>query len=125
MAAYPVPDVPVTVAYLPSPLSTYEAAGATATIQGYLEGRGKLFPSELVWRRSDEISKMIESATRAQGAAFLDARPTLRAITLKSIAHGPNDWKHFNERGYRALGSLVANHLRGAISSAPQSNIAQ
>jgi hypothetical protein len=38
-------------------------------------------------------------------------QPALRAAGARQTLHGPHDWKHLNETGYRLLGALVAQHL--------------
>jgi hypothetical protein len=48
----------------------------------------------------------------AQGIAFIDATPALRAAASAQVIHGLRDWDHLNEIGYRTLGSLVAAHVR-------------
>src|SRR5262249_61934849 len=46
-----------------------------------------------------------------EGVAFIDARPALRRAAAKAPVHGPRDWNHPNELGYRTLGTLVAEKL--------------
>jgi hypothetical protein len=102
------PGVPTTVVYLPSPLSVYHLEGEevfhclkityTAT-------------AERVGPNSDFISDLVRKSVTSQGDAFVDARPTMRALAATTVIHGPKDWAHFNEAGYRALGALVAAHV--------------
>jgi lysophospholipase L1-like esterase len=33
----------------------------------------------------------------------------LRQAATKQLVHGPVDWVHFNEQGYRALGRALAD----------------
>jgi hypothetical protein len=47
-----------------------------------------------------------------QGIPFLDATPALRAAASANVIHGPRDWDHLNEIGYRVLGSQVAARVR-------------
>jgi hypothetical protein len=35
----------------------------------------------------------------------------LRAAGARAAVHGPRDWNHLNETGYRLLGALVVKHL--------------
>src|SRR5262245_56562952 len=50
---------------------------------------------------------------RTHGAGYLDTRLTLRAAAETRILHGPIDWIHFNEAGYRILGGLALERLQG------------
>jgi len=95
--------VPTTVVYIPSPLSVYHLAGEDVSYCNV-----GLVPAERVESNSDLISDLVQKTAASQGFPFLDARPTMRALAATTIIHGPRDWAHFNEAGYRALGALVA-----------------
>jgi hypothetical protein len=117
------PGVPVTVIYIPSPASTYRHA--TAAVVGRdiypldisrKNGRpmlvdGQTFPVSQVYAHSQRICEGVRAASLANGAGFVDTRPALRAAGARQAVHGPRDWKHLNETGYRLLGALVAKHL--------------
>ena len=117
------PNVPTTVIYIPSPATTYrqanpEVVGADvyAPRTSRRAGRavvvdGREFPSSAIYVRSQRICEGIRAATLRNGAGFVDARPTLRAAGSRQQVHGPHDWKHVNETGYRLIGALVARHL--------------
>jgi hypothetical protein len=117
------PNVPATVIYLPSPATTYRHAGADVIGRDVYEPEasrragqpvidaGRAFPVADIYRRSQHICEAIRAATLANGAAFVDARPLLRATGAHQPVHGPRDWKHPNETGYRLIGALVAQHL--------------
>jgi hypothetical protein len=104
------PEVPVTVVYL----------GATASLYRFPDGRpmshGGPVAEERVRAMSAELCSSIRSATLAHRAAFLDTRAAFREETAHRLLHGPKDWYHFNEQGYRLLGQLVA----GALDTAPK-----
>ena len=72
---------------------------------------GREFPSSAIYVRSQRICEGLRAATLRNGAGFVDARPTLRAAGSRQQVHGPRDWKHVNETGYRLIGALVAKHL--------------
>ena len=61
--------------------------------------------------RSQMSCEKIRNATLAAGVEFVDARPALRKAAVNAFVHGPRDWNHPNERGYRVLGALVAGRL--------------
>ena len=104
------PDVPITVVYVPSPLSTYQLMSAEVSTF-HTRGRSNRFPSTAVATRSNEIAMQIATATKRCGLTFIDARPTIRAHAKLRMVHGPLDPGHFNENGYRALAEAIVNSL--------------
>jgi hypothetical protein len=106
------PGVPTTVVYIPSPASIYRFAGDTV-VAGTGRQPGTAAPLALVARHSDLMCRLVRTEALNQGAGFLDTRPALRAAAQTRLIHGPVDWFHFNEAGYRALGKLVVDRLRG------------
>jgi hypothetical protein len=116
------PQVPMTVVYLPSPAAVYRNAGDQVTAKDvYLPaesrrlGRivvvdGPTFPVPAVYRNSQAICEKIRQVSLAQGTGFIDTRPTLRKVAAERAVHGPRDWNHLNETGYRTLAGLLAPH---------------
>jgi hypothetical protein len=110
------PGVPVTLVFVPSPLSTYRLAKDTAVYQVVYEP-GRPAPVPLLKRHSDLMCNLVHRTSRDWDIGFLDARPALRAAASTRVIHGPRDWYHFNEAGYRVLGDLVVDRLNGDTSS--------
>jgi hypothetical protein len=102
------PGVPATVVYIPSPLSVYHLEGEEVS---HCLKIAYTAPADKVDPNSDVISDLVQKSATSQGLAFLDARPTMRGLAAITVIHGPRDWAHFNEAGYRALGALVAAHV--------------
>ena len=100
--------VPTTVVYVPSPLSVYHLAEEEVSYCLYAVNSA---PADKVEAHSDLISSLVAKSAASQGFQFLDARSALRAVAANTIIHGPRDWDHFNEAGYRALGALVASRV--------------
>jgi hypothetical protein len=102
--------VPVEVVYVPAALSIYRHAGDTVT---YCIGTNivRTAPTTKVERNHAFIRDLARDVVGRQGIGFLDATPALRAAASAQVIHGPRDWDHLNEVGYRALGSLVAAHV--------------
>ena len=73
--------------------------------------RGRRFPGAAIYANSQKICERIRAITLAQSVGFMDTRPALRAAAAVQALHGPRDWSHFNEAGYRVLGKLVADYL--------------
>lgn len=106
-----LPRVPITVVYLPAPLSVYRHAGDTVAYQLRAEPSTAV-PAARVTEHSDLICAMVHAVSVQRRVGFLDTRPALRAAAATTVIHGPRDWYHFNEAGYRLLGNLVVERLR-------------
>ena len=119
------PAAPATVVYIPSPAAIYRHAVAEVVGRDIYDldtarklGRavlldGRAFPVSQVYARSQRICEGIRAASLKNGAGFVDARPELRAAGARQAVHGPHDWRHVNETGYRIIGGLVAKHIDG------------
>lgn len=110
------PTSPLWVVYLPAPTTCYRFAGGVFVERPYshpaqMDDYGWFRPGDLV-ARSNALAAAVRDIAYAQDAAFLDARGPLRALAREAPIHGPQDWRHFNEAGYRALGELVAETLK-------------
>lgn len=110
------PSRPVCVVYVPSPLACYRLTSPRVAIESYWR-RSAVFPARDVGRRSETIAAGVAAAARRQGASFLDARPALRAAAAEGFVHGPEDWKHFNHRGYEALAEVVTPAVTGKLDA--------
>jgi hypothetical protein len=109
------PDIPVLVAYLPSPAVAYRFAGGTASVR---EGPAAVMRSTgVVQAASQSLCQRFRKLALEGGAQFLDARPALRAAAQVAPVHGPLDWDHFNEAGYRALGQALVPAIGGTEST--------
>jgi hypothetical protein len=101
-------QAPATVVYIPAPVSIYRFKGDTIAI--CRRDRRPLSVAQSI-RNSDFMSDLARNSAAAHGMDFLDARPALRAAGATSLIHGPRDWDHLNETGYRALGQLIVPHV--------------
>lgn len=101
--------VPITVVYVPAPLSLYHFAGQDVS---YCIVPVRRAAATKVARNSDFISGLVQKTAAGQNLDFIDARPPLRALAANTVIHGPKDWDHLNEAGYRALGAFVAAHVK-------------
>jgi hypothetical protein len=120
------PAVPLTVVYIPSPLTVYAHLMArpvaarrfgTGLVLAEEDAKG-VAAAELADRTSDYICGRIRSASIARGATFIDVRAKLREAAAKEPIHGPMDWSHLNEAGYRLLGQLVVKEMASAEKEA-------
>jgi hypothetical protein len=111
--------VPVTVVYVPSPPSVYRHGGDTVMLkQVFAPGDpggpayrfGFAASPAAIYASSAMACTRIRAAT-PEGVAFIDARPAFRKAAATALLHGPRDWNHPNELGYRTLGALVAGRI--------------
>lgn len=100
------PESEVGVVYIPSPLSSYRIASQTINIQTY-EKRNNVYAADIVSKRSEDLSALVEEVAKEENFSFIDARKFILASSSNEIIHGPLDWKHFNEKGYKALSEAV------------------
>jgi len=107
------PDVPITVVYIPAPLSIYRLTGAryVYAFEPREDGKvGSTTPAQIE-ASSDRICDLVRHVAERRSVAFVDARPALRAAAQNVLIHGPADWRHLNADGYRALGALLAQQV--------------
>jgi hypothetical protein len=110
------PDVPITVVYIPSILSIYHLTGPRYryAIQPRDDGKSDWATAAQIARNTDLICNLVRNASARHRAGFFDARPGLREAAATRLLHGPIDWEHFNEQGYRTLGALLADRIDDA-----------
>jgi hypothetical protein len=114
-----LPHTPVTVVYLPSPAAVYRYRRAEFIARDvYTPDLGpKVYrdwtpvPVPRIYANSQKICEKILAASLAAGAGFVDARPALRRAAAQTNVHGPRDYNHLNEAGYRTLGTLLASRF--------------
>jgi hypothetical protein len=105
------PEQPVLVAYIPSPISCYEIMSETVSVASAWSHE-EVHSTEFLKRRAREMRRRVEEIVEAHGLEFVDLTPPLRKLAREGPVHGPRDWGHVNERGYRAIGRAVAERLR-------------
>lgn len=113
------PQSAITMVYLPSPAAIYRHAGKTIdTYTDWPLDNVRSAPVGDIDAASQRTCEQIRTLTMAQGVRFLDMRPALRAAAAKELIHGPRDWNHFNDAGYRVLGETLAKAIGDTASSA-------
>jgi len=109
------PDVPTTVVDVPSPASIYTFA-AEAIVTGFGSEPNITASPTQVATRSDLICDLLQAATLAHGAAYVDARPAVRKAARTNLIHGPIDWAHFNKAGQHILAEVVVQQITDATA---------
>jgi hypothetical protein len=92
------------VVYIPSPLAAYRLAEEGSEGEGEAS-RGPNPPA--VQARSRALRDRVGALVRETGTAFVDATPGIQRAGKTHFLHGPRDWRHLNQRGYRELAGAV------------------
>jgi len=112
------PGSAITLVYLPSTAAVYRHA--EALVDAYTQWPLDIvqaLPADDIFAASQRTCEQIRRLSLAQGVRFLDMRPVLRAAAAKTLIHGPRDWNHFNDAGYRVLGEALAGTIDGTEST--------
>jgi len=108
----------VTVVYLPSPAAIYRHAEPTVdTYMNWPLNDVRPASAESIYAASQRTCGEIRTLTLARNARFIDMRPALRAAAATAVIHGPQDWNHFNDEGYRVLGETLARTIADTAST--------
>jgi hypothetical protein len=105
------PALPVTVVYVPSPLSVYRHVAETVAFCSPTGG-GPI-GADVAARHHQMMRDVAARMSAAAHVDFVDATPVLRAAGESRVIHGPEDWDHLNRGGYEVLGKLVAARVQG------------
>ena len=102
-----VKNIPITVVYIPSPISTYDW-GENVMIQSHYSGEASLLiATQKNMKNSAYIQTKISKGVEDMGINFVDATPALRLEGRTHLLHGLRDIKHFNADGYRILAKVI------------------
>jgi hypothetical protein len=110
--------VAITVVYLPSPAAIYRHADASVDV--YVRwplNDVEPVSANAIYAASQRTCEQIRTLSLARRAGFLDMRPALRAAAATTVIHGPRDWNHFNNAGYRVLGETLARTIDETAST--------
>ncbi|MBT5632346.1 MAG: SGNH/GDSL hydrolase family protein [Nitrospina sp.] len=96
--------------YLPSTLTSYKLNSPTVSFRGNM-GDGGIADSKNLTQRHLEVCKEILKISQKLNISFFDTTQYLREASSKGYIHGPKDWDHLNESGYRALSDSISEFL--------------
>ena len=104
------PDSEAHIFYLPSTTSSYEITSHFTSINSDM-GIPSIVNSDLLSKRHLEVCREILKTAKKLNVSFFDTTPFLREAGSKGYIHGPKDWAHFNESGYKALSDSISEFL--------------
>ncbi len=116
------PDTKFGLVYIPAVGTVYQVVSETINI--YDKERGKNYSAALLLPSSDATCRLVRRITVEQGISFLDARAAIRQAAQQDFLHGPVDWLHFNEDGYRVLADEIEKLLKQLYLPAPSPDCA-
>ncbi len=107
-------QTPVTIVYIPSPAAVYRYPSPVISV---FSKSLTLEPVAKIRSDSQAICERIRALSLSHGAGFIDTRPQIWAAARQTVLHGPADWIHFNESGYRTLATILAQAGRDSEHS--------
>ena len=57
------------------------------------------------------IEHEIENIAIKNALTLISTYEKLKNLSLTKPIHGPIDWLHFNEDGYKVISDVIANHM--------------
>ena len=81
-------------------------------VQSGTRDRYTYMKSELIPLKSQETSKRIQNLAKRHHFQFLNSRKHLMKAASNIPVHGPKDWTHFNEAGYKTLSKAIICFIR-------------
>jgi len=115
------PDSDIKIIYLPSVLSSYKIVSAAVSFQIYFVDGRRFDPNTLLrvsivgtnnlFQKHLQACREILKISQKLKISFFDTTKHLRIASSKGFIHGPKDWKHLNESGYRALSDSISQFL--------------
>lgn len=118
LVARKYPSARIGVILIPSPGTIYHFA--TPTIETDTEKLQKAYPTTELVGASNRLCKQVREVTLKSGLDFHDARPAFRDAATDQLIHGPVDWNHFSEPGYRILAAQLLEFYKGMGADSPE-----
>ena len=95
------PKAKIGVVFIPSPGTTYRFAPGFVDIES--EKHPQTYSTDKLAPASNILCNQIRTITERNKLHFYDTRLALRQEATRTTIHGPADWNHFSESGYRIL----------------------
>ena len=100
----------IKVIYLPSTLASYELISPIVSFRGNM-GDGGIVDTSKLTQRHLQVCREISRISQKLKVSFFDTTPYLRDASSKGYIHGPKDWDHLNESGYRTLSDSISQFI--------------
>ena len=103
-------DSDIKIIYLPSVLSSYEIISPDASFRANM-GKGGIVDTKKLFQRHLEVCQEIFNISQRLEVGFFDTTRYFRDASSNGYIHGPKDWDHLNESGYRALSDSISQYI--------------
>ena len=104
------PDSEVKIIYLPSVSSSYKLISPLTSVISDL-GIPSVVGTQVIFQRHLEVCSEIFKISQRLEVGFFDSTKHMLDASSKGYIHGPKDWTHLNESGYRALSDSISQFI--------------
>ena len=104
------PKSDVKIIYLPSVFSSYKIISPLALTKTDF-GLPGIVDTHTLLQRHLEVCREILKISQKLNISFFDTTRYMQKASSKAYIHGPKDWDHLNELGYRALSDSISEFL--------------
>ena len=101
------PQSKINIIYIPSPVSSYSMVSSHIHYSGYMQDID-IGETAIVKKRHKKLCDTIKRFAEFNNFSFINTTKSLRHAALSGFIHGPIDWNHFNQRGYKVLSDDLA-----------------
>ena len=110
-----LPNSQMVLVYIPSVLSIYDLQSREVSVQTY-ERRATVFPAQQMVTQSTLMRSTFQTLAAKHQIPVIDTTDALRMAGKQELQHGPNDWNHLNETGYRTLSNAILQQLEPLLA---------
>ena len=101
------PQSKINIIYVPSPVSSYSMVSSHIHYRGYMQDLD-VGETAVAEEKHTKLCKTIKKFAELNNFSFVNTTKSLRHAALSDFIHGPLDWDHFNQRGYKVLSDDLA-----------------
>ena len=101
------PQAKINIIYIPSTLSSYSMVSSHVHYRGYMQDLD-VGETAVAEEKHSKLCKTIKKFAELNNFSFVNTTKKLRQAALSDFIHGPLDWDHFNQRGYKVLSDDLA-----------------
>ena len=101
------PQSKINIIYIPSPVSSYSMVSSHIHYRGYMQDLD-VGETAVAEEKHTKLCKTIKKFAELNNFSFVNTTKKLRQAALSDFIHGPLDWDHFNQRGYKVLSDDLA-----------------
>ena len=101
------PQSKINIIYVPSTVSSYSMVSSHIHYRGYMQDLD-VGETAVAEEKHTKLCKTIKKFAELNNFSFVNTTKKLRQAALSDFIHGPLDWDHFNQRGYKVLSDDLA-----------------